>query len=123
MTEQNKTHYRKLCPSNFLGAHDLDGKEFTLTIKKVQNEDLMNMENHTKESKVVVEFQEAKKPWVANITNLKRIAKLHGNYIEGWTGKKVTLVPEKTRAFGETVDCIRVKQRGAGSKSLGEMVK
>ena len=116
MSEQ-KTHYRKLCPTNFLGAHDLDGRDINVTIAKVHNEELMNIESHQKETKTVIEFEKASKPWVANITNLKAIAKIHGDYVEDWVGKKITLFPTKTKSFGDIVDCVRV--RGAsGSTTL-----
>lgn len=117
----DKTHYRKLHPSNFLGSHDLDGKDYTLTISKVHKEGVMNVETHQKEDKVVIEFEKTKKPWVCNITNMKRIAKHHGNYIEDWIGKKITLTTEKVRAFGEVQDAVRVVPVGGNARSLKDV--
>lgn len=125
MPEEHKTHYRKLCPTRFLGAHDMDGKDFTLTIKSVHAEELIDVEKTKKEhkevttTKSVIEFEKAKKPWVAVLTNMQAIAKIHGDYVEDWIGKQITLYPTKVRAFGEMKDCVRVRG-AAGSTSINK---
>lgn len=115
----------------FLKAADLNGKDVTLTIDKVQRESATNQ--HGKQAAVVIYFmevkakavqmpdaitgktdsvmQDAKKLW-CNKTNGRTIAKIHGKNVEDWHGKKVTLYPTTTRgAGGATVDCIRIRER------------
>lgn len=114
----------------FLKSADLNGRDFTLTIAKVQKEVAKNQKG--KQLAVVIYFeelksktiqlpdaitgkpeamiQEPKKLW-CNKTNGRTIAKLHGKDVEGWTGKKITIYPTTTRgAAGATVDCIRVRE-------------
>lgn len=109
--------YRLLFPSDYLAAPDLRGKDATLTIRRVLVEDLKTKEGT--EKKGIVYFEETKakadqdgtkeKRLVLNKTNAKTIAKMYGNEIEKWAGCRVTLFPTTTPAFGETVDCIRIR--------------
>ena len=51
------------------------------------------------------------KPMILNVTNCKAIAKAHGtNYIEEWSGKKVTLYTMQVSAFGQVVEALRIEQ-------------
>jgi len=103
---------RLLYPSLYLGAVDLNGKDVTLTIRRVIVEDLKT-ERGT-EKKPVMYFEETKKNdkekrLVLNKTNAMAIAAIHGNEVNDWTGKQVTFCPTKVSAFGKEVDAIRVR--------------
>jgi hypothetical protein len=112
----------------FLKAGDLGGKDFTLTIEKVQRE-IANTKQG-KEMAVIIYFKELKskivqlpdtvtgkmvdvamdpkKLW-CNKTNGRSIKALYGP-IEQWEGKRITIYPTTTRgAGGATVECIRVR--------------
>jgi len=102
-------HYRKLLPSNYIGSWDLDGKEQTLTIDRIERRDVFVPESGKEEPKVIISFKEARKHWVANRTNLDRIASIHGPETDNWVGKKITIMPTKVKAFGKMVDAVRVK--------------
>lgn len=110
---------RLLYPSLYLAAPDLQGKDVTLTILRVDVEELKT--ERGSERKPVVRFVETRakaekagttdkeKRWVMNKTCALVIAALYGNEIEGWKGKRITLFPTKASAFGKTVDCIRIR--------------
>lgn len=102
-------HYRKLYPSNYIGEFDLEGKEVTLTIDRIERANVFVPQSNREEEKVVVVFKEAKKHWICNRTNADRIADQYGEDADLWPGKKITLIPSKTKVGGKTVPCVRVK--------------
>lgn len=110
---------RLLYPSLYLGSADLHGKDVPLTIRRVVVEELKTERGPTK--KPIVYFVETKaaaekagtpekeKRLVMNKTNAMVIASMHGNELDNWPGKRVTLYPTKAEAFGKSVDCIRIR--------------
>lgn len=106
------THWKSLMDRKYLFAFDLEGKDRTLTIERVVAGELEG-EKGRKTKKPLCYFAESKsgKPLALNATNSKAIAKLYGNDIEGWVGKRITLYPTTTEMGGETVECIRVRTR------------
>ena len=103
-------HFRELMDNDnkYVAAFDLKGKDVTLTIKDVKSEKVESNKGDAKR-KVIVYFDAAKKPFLANTTNCKTIAALYGTDVEMWKGKAITLYPTTTSAFGEVVECIRVR--------------
>lgn len=111
---------RLLFPSLYLGAADLQGKDVTLTIRRVDVEELQ-MRDGSKQKKPVARFEETKaradkerqpdkeKRLVLNRTNAMTIAAMHGYEVDNWTGKRVTLFPQSVSAFGKTTDAIRIR--------------
>lgn len=106
------THWKSLTDRKYLFAFDLNGKDVTLTIERVVGGELEG-EKGRKTKKPLVYFRESKsgKPLALNATNCKTIAKLYGNEVEGWAGKRITIYPTMTEMSGEQVDCIRVRPR------------
>lgn len=112
-----KGDVRLLFPTMYLSAADLAGKEVTLTIRALQIDELDVKGG--KEERPVLYFEETaakaretrkqEKRLILNKTNAKTIASMYGNKAEGWTGKAITLYPTETEAFGERVDCVRVR--------------
>ena len=110
-------HFRKLHPSEYLGAHDLNGKDAILTILSVSIETLKT--DRGDEQKPVMRFEETKavaeknrskeQRMVLNKTNAKTIADLHGSEVNDWAGKRITLFPTTCQSFGDTVECVRVR--------------
>jgi hypothetical protein len=110
---------RLLYPSLYLGAPDLYGKDANLTIRRLVVEELKT--ERGSERKPILYFEETKakaekagtpekeKRLVLNKTNAMSIAAIHGNEVDGWKGKCITLYPTKAQAFGKQVDCIRVR--------------
>lgn len=106
----NKTDYRKLMDKPYLGAWDIpENGELVLTIKNVTTDKVMN-ESRKEEEKMLIQFSDAKKPMICNVTNAKAISKVAGStYIEDWTGVRIILYATEVSAFGDTRDAIRVK--------------
>ena len=107
------THWKKLCNPDYLGAYFLDpGQELDLTIREVKNE-LVTGTDGKKETCIVAHFMEKDvKPMILNRTNCKAISKALGSsQIEDWTGGRIRIYVEMVRAFGETVEALRVRPK------------
>ncbi len=87
--------------SNSLKASDLQGREFSLTIKSISKDDKLG--------KPIIMFEGAQKGLVCNVTNAKRIAHYYGKDTTGWIGKKLVLYMELVDFEGKMVEAIRVK--------------
>lgn len=105
-----KTHYKKLRNPNYLGSWDLpSGKDLVVTITNVKQEMAYNPTSNDKEEVLIAEIK-GYKPLILNSTNCKNITKAVGSpYVEDWKGKYVSLYVAKVKAFGDTVDAIRVR--------------
>ncbi len=111
--ETPKTHWKKLTNPNYIGAHDFQpNQQLEVTIEDVKNE-LVKCFDGAKvkeETCIVARLKGAKKPLIVNKTNAKIIARnLDTPYIEDWMGKSITLYVAKVKAFGESVEAIRVR--------------
>ena len=110
----DKTHWKRLENPDYLGAYALQpGQDLTLQIKSVGQEEVYNPSNNKKEICTVAHFADRNiKPMVLNVTNCKTIAKIYDTpYIEDWTGKYITVYAAKVKAFGETVEALRIRNR------------
>ena len=95
----------ELFPSKYVKHSDLNGKEVAVTIAGLDIEEV-GMDNETKP---VVNFKDAKKGLILNMTNYDAIAEGYGEETDGWSGKTIVLYGDKTRFGGKIVDCVRVK--------------
>lgn len=104
--------FRTLYDRNYLYAFDLKERDVTVTIKEVRAAKVKDTEGK-EQKKPIVFFKEShdERGLVLCKTNGRTIAELYGNMIEGWIGKRITLFPTTTPAFGKTVECIRVRPR------------
>lgn len=103
-----KTHWKKLQNPDYFGAWSLDGKDLDVTIEKVVLEQVTGTDG--KKEELPVAYLKGQKPLILNTTNSKMIAKVVGSsYIEDWAGKRITLYSTKVKAFGDTVDAVRVR--------------
>ena len=111
----HKTHWRKFIETNYLGGFDLaDGKggfkEITATINRVQKETVKNQQG--KDEDVLTLHFDGLKPMILNVTNSKTMAKLTGSaYVEDWVGRSIIIGTEKVKAFGDTHDALRIRNR------------
>lgn len=110
-------HFKLLYPSNYLGAHDLKGKDVALTIRHVVVEELKT-ERGTERKPVLyfVETQRAaaaskteEKRLVLNKTNAVTIAAMYGPEVTDWAGKRIVLHSATVEAFGKSTEAIRVR--------------
>ena len=103
-------HWRKYFDERFIGSWDLEDKgDVTVTIARIELEKLHNENGES--DKPVLFFEKGKKGMVLNKTNAKTIEKLHGPDTDDWKGKQITLYATETSAFGEQVECIRIRSR------------
>lgn len=121
----SKTHWRKFIETNYLGGFDLaDGKggfrEITATISRVQKETVKNQQG--KDEDVLTLHFDGLKPMILNVTNSKTMAKLTGSaYVEDWVGRSIIIGTEKVKAFGDTHDALRIRNRlPVSTKSAGK---
>lgn len=105
------THWKALTNPDYLGSYAFDrGEEKTGTIREIKREIVTGPEGK-KEECTVCHFSEPDlKPLILNVTNCKAISKLYGTpYTEEWAGKRIIMRVQQVKAFGETVDAVRIK--------------
>nr|DAN62183.1 MAG TPA: hypothetical protein [Caudoviricetes sp.] len=115
MTQQNKTHYRKVFDSPYLSAADIV-EPVVLTIRCVQVE--ADKTKKTKDKMNTAYFVEREirageplKPMILNATNSKMMAKIIGSpFLEDWNGVQVEIYVDHNVRFGrETVEGLRIR--------------
>jgi len=94
--------------SKYLKAADLQNRQHTVVIDRIEIETMQNRSGD-EERKPVVYFQGKKKGLVLNRTNAKSIQSQYGRHTEHWIGKPLTLFMVMTDAWGETVEAIRCR--------------
>lgn len=90
-------------PSNYLKASDLQGRNITVKIDRVEKEKIGT------DSKLVLYFQGKEKGMVLNKTNANNIGYLYGEETDDWHGCEITLFEAMVDYQGKTVPAIRVK--------------
>lgn len=98
-----------LFPNEYLAAADLKGKDVTITITSVTRE-MLKKKGGKDKKETILRFAKTTKKLVCNKTNAGSIAVLHGAKAEKWPGKMITVYPTRCLAFGEMVDCIRIRE-------------
>lgn len=112
-----KTHWKRLVNPDYIGAYALPvGEDLTVTIDYVVAEEVAGTDG--KKEMCTVAHLKGHKPMILNMTNSKSIHKLYGPYIEDWAGKQITLYASQTRAFGEMVECLRIRPQVARIKKM-----
>ena len=102
-------HWKQNFDYKYTGAYELQpGEEKVVTIKKTCKEEV-NSTDGKKSLCLVAYFEESSKPMVLNKTNCKTIEKLYSPFIEKWVGKQITVFAAKVKAFGDTVDALRIR--------------
>lgn len=113
-----KTHWKNMKKSPYLGAYSLEDnvEDVTLTIKKVVVENVKS-ENGKEDECIVAYFEEENvdgvivKPMILNSTNCKIITSLYkSGFVEDWYGKKIIVYVSETKMGRERVQCLRIKK-------------
>lgn len=111
-----KTHIDKLRETTYISGAELQNEEGEtvnrdVTIKEVKKENVFNQRTQEEEPVVTVYFNDCK-PLILNVINTKKLKKATGtNYIEEMVGKTITLTTEKTKAFGQIWDAVRILEQ------------
>lgn len=101
-------HIDEMIPSKYLKASDLKGRGHVVVISHLEQAEFKNRDGK-QEKKWVVYFVGKQKGMTLNVTNIKKIGKLHGPENKNWQGKAIEIYPTETNFGGEEVDCIRVR--------------
>lgn len=119
MSERLQGDFRKFMDKSFLGSWDVpDGSDLVLTIDHVSRDDVQNEKGH--EKKMALHFKERDyKPMICNTTNAKAISKAYGSTrVEDWENKKIGIYKASITAFGQTTECLRVRDYPPKSDEL-----
>lgn len=119
MSDRLTGDFRKFMDKSFLGAWDVpDNSDLILTIDHVSRDDVQNEKGH--EKKMALHFKERDyKPMICNTTNAKAISKAHGSTkVEDWENKKIAIYKATITAFGQTQECLRVRDYPPKSDEL-----
>lgn len=103
-------------PSKYISPADLNGRAFTLTIRRMTNES-MRQQDGTNAKKYVLWFGEANKGLVLNRTNAYIIAGMYGDDTDNWIGKRITIYATQARVYGELKDTLRVREQIPAEKA------
>jgi len=115
-----KTHYKKLRDPNYIGAYELmnaDGttNEIVVLIEGVKKEELKNAEKN----QGLVIYLKGQKPMIVNSVNAKSITSATGSpFVEDWINKPIVLYVVKIKAFGETMEALRVRKEPPAATPL-----
>jgi hypothetical protein len=109
---ENKTHWKRVFNSDYLGACDLDGKDLVATIKSVSVQKVKNTDGKEQERNVATFTDPSIKPMILNVTNCKIIKKFAKTpFIQDWSNIPVAIyVKDDIRAFGETTEGLRIRE-------------
>ena len=119
MSERLSGDFRKFMDKSFLGSWDVpDGSDLILTIDHVSRDDVQN--DKGREKKMALHFKERDyKPMICNTTNAKAISKAYGSTkVEDWENKKIAIYKATISAFGQTTECLRVREYAPKSDEL-----
>jgi hypothetical protein len=122
------THWKKLTNPDYLGAYAIEPPtaEPILIIKEVKREIVHGVDGKKEECTVAYFSTPNYKPMILNATNCKSIQKAHNTpHIEEWAGKAIQIFVTQVKAFGDTVDALRIrpiapKVQGATKEVMNE---
>lgn len=103
--------FRKYMDKSFLGSWDVpETGDLVLTVDYVDRDEVQN--DRGKEKKLTIHFKEnGYKPMICNTTNAKAISKAYGSTkVEDWVNKKIAIYKATISAFGQTQECLRVRE-------------
>lgn len=114
METVEKTHWKVLQHPDYIGAYALmkgdHNSELNVKIDSVKREIVTGPDGKKEECTIML--IPPHKPMILNATNQKNLTKAIGSpFIEDWSGKTVTLFVAKVKAFGDTVDALRIKDK------------
>jgi|GEM_PF-4590702 hypothetical protein len=93
---------QELYERRFNTGTDLAGKPHNVTIAKIDKAEVRP--NGQPETKPIIEFKEAKRPFILNIEFAESIAAALGEYeVTNWIGKRITIYPVPVKGKGDTI--------------------
>ena len=112
-------HWRLAYPSEYLNAADLLGKQPNVVIDRAEIEEVPGPDGK-KKPRLVFSFRGHAKRWPVPKCCAKLLAHSFGKQTEAWIGKTIQLYETECMAFGETVECIRIRVPATGTTSASQ---
>lgn len=126
---ENLTHWKKAFKSDYLSSSDIDDKDLSLTIARVEYKECVTQSG--KKFCNVAYFTDTKldqkgkcisgtKPMILNVTNSKLVKKFSGNktHLQHWQNITVQIYVDPSVKFGsDTVEGLRIRQTQPKLKS------
>jgi hypothetical protein len=109
---ENKTHWKKVFNSDYLGSCDLeDGKDLKAIIKSVSVKLVKGTDGKEQDRNVAVFTDANIKPMILNATNCKLIKKFAKSvFINDWNNIPIQIyVKDDIKAFGEVTEGLRIR--------------
>lgn len=108
--------------SIWLTAEDLiEGKDVTAKIERVMLFPEVVFQGGRKRTNLLgLKFVGKERILGLNATNRKVIGKIYGNIVKGWVGQEITMFVTQTQLAGETVQCVRVRDKKSRVASAAE---
>ena len=98
-------------PRKYATGADLQGKAATLTIARMQPEQMRPGPGAPTQTKYVIYFSEAQKGVILNRTLANQIADITGSQdTDDWAGQRVTLYPQPMKVAGKDRIAIRARR-------------
>ena len=107
-----KTHWKKVFNSDYLGSCDIDdGTDLKAIIKEVVVKKVKNTDGKEQERNVAIFTDSKLKPMILNATNCKVIKKFTKSpYINDWKNVAVQIyIKNDIKAFGDTTEGLRLR--------------
>jgi hypothetical protein len=108
----DKTHWKKVFNSDYLGSCDLDdGKDLKAVIKSVSVKSIKGQDGKEQDRNVAVFTDSKIKPMILNATNCKIVKKFAKSvFINDWNNIPVQIfVKDDIRAFGDITEGLRIR--------------
>lgn len=96
-------HIDEAFPSKYLRASDLQGRNITVKMDRVEQEKIGD------DIKLILYFVGKEKGMVLNKTNANNIASIHGGETDDWRDREITLVEAMVDYQGKSVPAIRIR--------------
>lgn len=111
-----------LSDAEHLYAEDLGGKEVTLTVDRVEKEEVKGGGSGRSGKKYTFHFRETPKGWIPGIGVRRQICGALGTTDrKAMPGARLTLYPTTCDAFGQRdVPCIRLRRAEKPARSVGQ---
>lgn len=108
--------------SVWLTAEDLiEGRDATVKIEEVVLYPKVSfMGGRTRLNLLGLKFAGKERILGLNATNRKSLNKAFGNIAKAWKGQEITLFVSETQMAGETVKCVRIRDRGSRAATAAE---
>ncbi len=107
-------NFDDLFPRKYLKASDLNGKDLTLTIRKLESKEFDDG------AKPFLWFKEHPKAYILNRTTFLTIAELWGDESDDWIGKPITLFECEVSSGGDMLTGIRVRSKAPDTTPISE---